>query len=332
MPPPDDRRERLSDAYRDLRDAAAAVPPLVTALGRLISEQDKALREAEAREQLARTDAERAAQEHAAALDKVTQAADESARAASETERDLDEARGRLAEHTARAEGALSAERSETARLHATIERLSAEIDHLKAERAAAPSAARPPRPKPTGAPDESERAPKPPADARPARKQTALKPSGTEAVPPQAEPDLLAEPTDAVSPGSTGGEPAVAAVFQAWCLAARPVVGRVEFFADHVRQAIPGASVSAVFRDANSQAQPVMFRAQGGASPVEYWLVSHAGQHALLPQPLAAQQFRELAPCMDGTATPAALREVEPAEVRPVGDQFELVRPGRVA
>ena len=126
--------------------------------------------------------------------------------------------------------------------------------------------------------------------------------------------------------------ETVLAGVFQAWCLAARPVVGRVEFFAEHVRQAVPDATVAAVYRDANSQAQPVTFRARGGSSPVEYWLVSHAGRHALLPQPLGAQQFRELAPCMDGAATPAALREVEPAEVRPVGDQFELVRAGRVA
>ncbi|HEX9952048.1 MAG TPA: hypothetical protein VGB53_09790, partial [Rubricoccaceae bacterium] len=148
--------------------------------------------------------------------------------------------------------------------------------------------------------------------------------PAQADAPPAVPVPPVPAEPTVA--------ETAVADVFRAWCRAARPVVGRVEFFAEHVRQTVEGASVSAVYRDANSQAQPVTFRARGGSSPVEYWLVSHAGRHALLPQPLGAQQFRELSPCMDGTATPAALHEIEPAEVRPVGEQFELVRPGRVA
>ena len=350
--PPADRRAALRDAFRDLKQAAAALPALVEAFGEHLREQEDAFDasrlDADAREQRARTEADRVEQAHAAALVRATDAADESGRVAVEMERDLDEARARLAEHTARSEAALAAEQSESVRLRDRIARLSAEVERLMAERAAVPLAARPSRAKSTE-PAASARTPKP-AAPKPARKQAGPKEPAPDidTVPPRPASAAPVAPPEAALPESrpapagpsppemaaapVPAETVLADVFRAWCRAARPVVGRVEFFTEHVRQAIPGAFVSAVYRDANSQAQPVTFRARGGSSPVEYWLVSHAGRHALLPQPLGAQQFRELAPCMDGAATPAALREVEPAEVRPVGDQFELVRAGRVA
>ncbi len=122
-----------------------------------------------------------------------------------------------------------------------------------------------------------------------------------------------------------------LAETFRAWCGEATPVMGKVEFFAGRARTALPGASVTAVYRDANSQATPVALSTQGAASPVEHWLVALDGRHWLLPQPMAAAQFRELAPCFEGTATPATLATVVPAEVRVVGDRYEVPAPGHV-
>ena len=83
---------------------------------------------------------------------------------------------------------------------------------------------------------------------------------------PPRGRPQA-AEPVSAEAAVLEG-------VFLAWCKDARPVVSQVRFFAEAVRRALPGATVDAVYRDANSQASPVMLSAQGGASPVEYWRV----------------------------------------------------------
>ena len=124
----------------------------------------------------------------------------------------------------------------------------------------------------------------------------------------------------------------ALAEAFRAWCGAATPVMGKVEFFAGHIRAALPGATVVAVYRDVQSQAVPVRLERTSGNIPVEHWLVVLDGRRWLLPQPMAAAQFRELAPCFDGTATPATLAAIVPAEVRVVGDRYEVPTPGRVA
>ena len=158
-----------------------------------------------------------------------------------------------------------------------------------------------------------------------------APRPSRDDAPPNLPAPAAEQEPPGDVR-GASDAEPTLASVYQAWCIAASPVVGKVAFFAGEISRTFPDATVAAVYRDANSQALPVTLRTTGGTSPVEHWLVAAEGRHWLLPQPLSAQQFRELAPCFEGTATPAALASVRPAEVRAVGAEFEIARPGHVA
>lgn len=170
---------------------------------------------------------------------------------------------------------------------------------------------------------------PEPPRPPRARSAAPARTPTRPASDPPSPAAETAATPT--VATAEAGPSARIAEAFRAWCAETTPVTGKVEFFAGHIRSALPGASVAAIYRDANSQATPVALSTQGAASPVEHWLVALDGRHWLLPQPMAAAQFRELAPCFEGTATPATLVTVAPAEVRVVGDRYEVPTPGRV-
>ncbi len=124
----------------------------------------------------------------------------------------------------------------------------------------------------------------------------------------------------------------AVAAAFADWCRRATPMMSRVDFFASDLAARVPGASARAVYRDLNSQAEPVRFDAAGGASPAEFWLVTAGSEALVFPQPLNAHQFRDLTRIFDGTATPATLGSIAPARVRDEGAAFALTAPGRVS
>lgn len=122
------------------------------------------------------------------------------------------------------------------------------------------------------------------------------------------------------------------AVAFADWCRRATPMMSKVDFFANALAERLPGTSVRAVYRDLNSQAEPVRFDGSGGASPAEFWLVTVGGEALVFPQPLNAHQFRDLTRIFDGTATPASLASVVPARVRDEGAAFALVTPGRVS
>ena len=124
----------------------------------------------------------------------------------------------------------------------------------------------------------------------------------------------------------------AAAAAFADWCRRATPMMSKVDFFANALAEGLPGTSVRAVYRDLNSQAEPVRFDGAGGASPAEFWLVTVGGEALVFPQPLNAHQFRDLTRIFEGTATPASLASITPARVRDEGAAFALVAPGRVS
>ena len=124
----------------------------------------------------------------------------------------------------------------------------------------------------------------------------------------------------------------AAAQAFADWCRQGTPMMSRVEFFSADLGGRVPGATARAVYRDLNSQAEPVRFDAAGGASPAEFWLVTAGGEALVFPQPLNAHQFRDLTRIFDGTAAPASLGSVAPARVRDEGATFALVTPGRVS
>ena len=333
-PMPDDaRRDALRDAFRQMKAAAAALPGLVESFGARLAEQETAVNAAQSgeRERRAAAEADRNAQAQAAAVRKAEHAADESAQAAAAIEAELERATAAFADERTRLAAKLREADGEIQRLRAELERLTAATPEPPAgpkparqKRTASmsaevPAGARTPLPKAA----QAKKVATTPVEA------AARAPSRTK-VPRNAK--LVPADATVGSPAAAPVEAAVAEAFRAWCAAASPVVGKVAFFAGHIRQAMPEASVAAVYRDANSQAHPVALRLSGGSSPVEYWLVAADGRHWLLPQPLGGPQFRELAPVFDGAATPAALAEIRPAEVRAVGDGFELVRPGHVA
>ena len=138
--------------------------------------------------------------------------------------------------------------------------------------------------------------------------------------------------PIPSAPPAAQSPADAAASTFADWCRRATPMMSKVDFFANALAERVPGARVQAVYRDLNSQAEPVRFDAAGGASPAEFWLVAVGGEALVFPQPLNAHQFRDLTRIFDGTATPATLGSVVPARVRDEGAAFALVAPGRVS
>ncbi len=334
MPDPtDDRRDRLRASYDDLSRAASSLSAAVDAFKTHLAEQETALNDARSADALRRLEAEiaRLEAQHAADMRQVEAAADESAQAATLLEAERDEAnrvRAAVEKRLAAAEAERDAARAtldaERHAADADLQRLKADVAVARAERDAARAEASAPRSGQSAAPPAAGPTVQPVGSATVKVVPPAAKARATpDAVPP--------EPVAPSDPAPSAMGETIAGAFRAWCAAASAVVGKVGFFAEALRQVMPGAAASAVYRDANSQAQPITF-GLGGSSPVEYWLVAAEGRHWLFPQPLSPGQFRELAPCFDGTATPAALAAVRPAEVRSSGDRFELGQRGRVA
>lgn len=143
----------------------------------------------------------------------------------------------------------------------------------------------------------------------------------------PPASTAVRAQPAPAASPAD-----AVAATFAEWCRRATPMMGKVDFFGNALASAVPDAHVQTVYRDLNSQAEPIRFDSRGGASPAEFWLVTVGSDALLFPQPLTGTQFRDLTRVFEGQAMPQALGQIAPARVRDEGAAFVLVQPGRVS
>ena len=347
--PPDDRRTRLRDALRELKASAAALPELIAAFEERLAEQEGALN-------AALRDAEQAHHGRDAALGQIREgesgAEAVKARLVATHAADL-AAAGRRTEEAAQSATALADDVEAAVQAFAEAQRaFGAERDRLAADLRAAQddarryreerdwlarealyaekaSTARHPAPTPAK-PAVAGR--KSPAKSSAAESPTPAPPALPESVSADAVPEPLQSELSPAAAVPSSVEAAIAEAFRVWCIAASPVVGKVEFFGSHLRQILPGATVSSVYRDVNSQSMPVVIRRTSGVIPVEHWLVVADGRHWLLPQPLGGAQFRELAPCFEGSAAPATLAHVRPADVRAVGDQFELTRAGEVA
>jgi hypothetical protein len=97
--------------------------------------------------------------------------------------------------------------------------------------------------------------------------------------------------------------------------------------FEDHLRRALPGATVETMACDASGD-DVTLWASDGGAAA--YWLVRHGDAQGLYPYP-TARGFRRVAPCFTGDAAPDALREVAPAALYRDGEQYRLARTGRL-
>ncbi len=139
--------------------------------------------------------------------------------------------------------------------------------------------------------------------------------------------PAVMPQPSPAVSPAD-----AAASAFTDWCRRATPMMSKVDFFSNALATSVPGARIQTVYRDLNSQAEPIRFDTRGGASPAEFWLVSVGSDALLFPQPLTGTQFRDLTRVFEGAATPQTLGQIAPARVRDEGGSFVLVHPGRIS
>lgn len=311
--PTADRRARLWASHDELARVAEDLSATVAAFKAQLAEQEEALDAARSAEPLRRLMAEirRLKEQHAADLRKATVAADEGARDAGRFE----------AERNASVARSAGAER-QVVRLEVDLKEARAERDAARAEAATLRRGA--------AASAQQAVAPRLPASAVAPRPVPPPAPKAMATAPPRAASQTPANrAVSAPAPSATGR--AVVSAFQEWCATVGAVVGKVGFFAESLRQRVPGATASAVYRDANSQALPIVL-GSGGSSPVEYWLVAAEGRHWLFPQPVSPGQFRELAPCFDGAATPAVLTAIRPAEVRRSGDQLDLDQRGHVA
>lgn len=132
-------------------------------------------------------------------------------------------------------------------------------------------------------------------------------------------------------APPETGPAALAATAFVSWCTRNRALVSRPYLFAAFLKGEAGGAEVEVtpVFRD-RAMAAPT-FRSQT-VDGVEHWLVRVGSATVLFPQPLSSAQFRELAPCFDGQATPETLTSVRPARVAAEGGVHVLKEPGRVS
>ncbi len=136
-------------------------------------------------------------------------------------------------------------------------------------------------------------------------------------------------EPADDALPAA-GPKDVAGRAFAAWCRRNRALVSRPYLFATFLKTAAGGMAVEVtpVYRD--RAASVPTFRAEA-VDGVEYWLVRIGPATVLLPQPLSASQFRELAPAFDGQATPETVASVVPADVVAEGSSHLLAEPGRV-
>lgn len=145
------------------------------------------------------------------------------------------------------------------------------------------------------------------------------------------AAPQIPA-PRPAEPPRALPADEAVAAAFVGFCNTAGGLVSKPDLFERQLREAVPGASLSIIYRDLDSYERPVVFGDDGGKSPAAYWLVRAGSETLLLPQPQGPHQFRDLSPVFDGSAVPQTLARIRPARVGPSEGQFVLVASGQIA
>lgn len=173
---------------------------------------------------------------------------------------------------------------------------------------------------------------------AHPATTADEARPSPRPSAPrPAPRPVAEAPPAEATRPAPPPAPPAepptIESVYRTFCRAAGGLNSRVEIFASTLSAAFPTSDVRTVYRDADSPARPVVLTTERqGNSAVPFWAVSVEGRHLLVPQPMGADQFRELAPCFTGQAAPASLAEIEPAALATLGGGFVLDAPGHVS
>ena len=138
------------------------------------------------------------------------------------------------------------------------------------------------------------------------------------------------ADPSPGAAPDPARPAAIAGTAFAAWCRRNRALVSRPYLFASFLASAAEGmeTEVTPVYRD-RTAGEPT-FRTEA-IDGVEHWLVRVGPETVLLPQPLSATQFRELAPVFTGEATPETVGEVVPAAVRAQGGAHVLVAAGRV-
>ena len=127
--------------------------------------------------------------------------------------------------------------------------------------------------------------------------------------------------------------EQVVADAFARWVRKGGGLVGRALVFQNELREALPQALVTPVYRDA--KAPTLVFSTDAPPNPVEYWLVRTDKHVFLLPQALSAQQFREVDDrCFGGkTPAPSAVARVRPAVMAESGPgSVTLQRAGEIA
>ena len=164
-------------------------------------------------------------------------------------------------------------------------------------------------------------------AEADALRRTHPMPPPRTAASPDDAapEPDGETDEPDDDTPAGIAGR-----AFAAWCRRNRALVSRPYLFASFLKTAAAGldVDVTPVYRDRAASVPTFRSEAVDG---VEHWLVRIGPATVLLPQPLSAAQFRELAPCFTGEATPETLAGITPATVSAEGTAHVLAAPGRV-
>lgn len=151
---------------------------------------------------------------------------------------------------------------------------------------------------------------------------ESAARPAGTVAGP---EAPLGSSPDPRAQ---TPADPSVAGQFVAWCRENTLMVNRVHLFEARLQNVAPGVRVETVSRDRYER--EVVLR-RGAPDGPEYWLMVVGDTYVILPQPVRASEFRELAPVFSGDATPESLTGISPAKATLQDGVFKLVQQGAV-
>jgi hypothetical protein len=131
-------------------------------------------------------------------------------------------------------------------------------------------------------------------------------------------------------TPETVWGIQRVAQVFVAWCHRGETIVNRYAAFAEFLKQQVPDATVTPIYRDANA-VQKIFGRSGQVTNAVENWLIVCSGQAWLLPQPLNAHQFRDVSCFEGGTISPQHMKTIVPAKVQYQGETYLLESKGRI-
>ena len=146
-------------------------------------------------------------------------------------------------------------------------------------------------------------------------------------------------QPTRPIAPSDLDTPPVIkvsksepAAAFIDWCtIEGKRVVSHNNRFSAFLKTRIPNAQVQPIYRDANA-VQNVFGSSSQVKNPAEYWVIKTGRETLLLPQPVNAHQFRDLA-CFEGSpVAPGNLQSITPARLRQNGSLFVLDRPGLIA